>query len=116
MLEAARRGATTVGYELSPILWAIAWVRSLRKGRVKIYFRNFYKQTLPPKTNRIFAFLMPNNMARVAAFLKEQKLPHKTLVFAYAFPFADAEPLTIIRTKNCAPLYIYELQAITKPQ
>lgn len=59
---------------------------------------------------------MPNNMARVAAFLKQQPLPHRTLVFAYAFPFTEAEPLTVIRAKNCAPLYIYELHAITKPQ
>lgn len=113
LLEAARRGATAIGYELSPIMWAIAWVRMRGRG---VKFANFYKQTLPPQTNRIFAFLMPHNMGRVAAFLKRQKLPDKTLVFAYAFPFTEVEPLTVIRAKNCAPLYIYELHVITKPQ
>lgn len=113
LLEAKRRGATTIGYELSPIMWAIAWVRMRGRG---VKFANFYKQTLPTKTNRIFAFLMPHNMARVATFLSQQKLPAKTLVFAYAFPFTEVEPLTIIRAKHCAPLYIYELHAITKPQ
>lgn len=119
LLEAARRGASAIGYELSPILWVVAWLRILHargRDRARVKFANFYKQTLPPQTNRIFAFLMPHNMARVAAFLKEQKLPDKTLVFAYAFPFAEVEPLTVIRAKNCAPLYIYELHVITKPQ
>lgn len=118
LLEARRRGATALGYELSPIMWLITWLRLRISGDQadKVKFANFYNQTLPPNTTHIFAFLMPNNMARVAAFLKKQTLSPQTLIFIYAFPFNDAEPLTVIRAQHCAPLYIYELRAITKPQ
>src|SRR5690349_1638306 len=40
MLEAAKRGAGTLGYELSPIMWFVAWVRLWSQPKAKITLRN----------------------------------------------------------------------------
>lgn len=112
VLEAARRGATAVGWELSPILWLVAKVRTWRQRGAMIRYGNFYKQPLGEATV-VFAFLMPNNMPRVRAYVAGQRVPHGRYFLAYAFPLADEPPLQVVREKNCAPLYVYDLQELT---
>lgn len=111
--EAARRGAQAHGIELSPIMWAIAWLRTLGKSRTKITFGNFYNAQLTDATV-IFAFLMPANMPRIRRMLRAHNIPHGRYFLAYAFPFKDAAPLHVIKEPNCAPIYIYDLPSLTK--
>jgi hypothetical protein len=114
VIEAARRGAKAYGYELSPIMWAVAWVRTwfVKGKRPTIYFGNFYKKK-PEDATVIFAFLMPDNMPRVKQYLRSISFPNGSFMLAYAFPFKDEEPLTVIREDKCAPLYVYDLQKIS---
>lgn len=105
LLTAARRGAKAKGWELSPIMFAIAWLRTI--GRAKLRFGNFYNQSFPEATI-IFAFLMPNNMAKVEAAIRRGAGPKLQYVLTYAFPFKNLTPTSIVREKNCAPLYVYE--------
>ena len=114
LLKAALSGAQAEGYELSPILWVIAKLRTFTHRRIRLYYRNFYKADLSRATV-IFSFLMPQNMPRVRQFLKQQTIPKGTYFLSYAFPFKDAdlEPLSVIREPNCAPLYIYDLRQLT---
>ncbi len=115
LLAAARRGASTLGYELSPIMWAVIFLRTLGNKKVKIKLRNFYKQSLPNATVT-FAFLMPKNMPKVHQYLSKQTLPNGKYLLVYAFPLPpDAEPLHVVRAPKCAPLYIYDLKMLTKP-
>ena len=114
LVAASKRGAKAIGYELSPIMWGIVWFRSLGNRRVKIKLRNFYKQMLPDATV-VFAFLMPQNMDKVKKFLAKQVLPNGKYMLVYAFPFKDVEPQHVIRVERCAPVYIYDLQKLTKP-
>ena len=122
VLLAARRGAKGIGYELSPFMWLIAWVRALRYPRAHIYFGNFYKQDLarhakprqPAGRSVVFAFLMPQNMDRVRRFLTAQTIPGGKYFLSYTFPFKDYEPLKVIRAPQCGPVYIYDLQELTK--
>lgn len=109
--EAASLGAKAYGYELSPIMWAIAWLRLLRYKQAKVYYANFYKKDLTDATV-IFSFLMPNNMPRVKSYLLKQALPNTRYFMSYAFPLPDDEPLTVVREDKCAPLYIYDMQAL----
>ena len=124
LIEAASRGAKAIGYELSPIMWFIVWFRlqllrlrqtspvipgqpSTSKHRHVVYLRNFYKQSLPPETTVIFAFLMPGNMAKVKTMLAKQNLPNLRCVLIYAFPFPDLQPLQVITTPKCSRVYVY---------
>lgn len=107
LLTAAAHGSRAIGFELSPIMWLIAKVRTWGKKNITLHFQNFYQQKFPQATV-IFAFLMPANMARVRQLLRSQPLPQLKYVLAYAFPFPDIEPLHIIRESKCAPLYVYQ--------
>ncbi|MBI3255530.1 MAG: hypothetical protein HYZ63_01015 [Candidatus Andersenbacteria bacterium] len=107
LLAAVRRGAAATGWELSPIMFAVAWVRTI--GRAKLRFGNFYNQTFPEATI-IFAFLMPNNMAKVEVAIRRGAEPKLQYVLAYAFPFKNLTPMSVVREKNCAPLYVYKAQ------
>lgn len=124
LIAAGERGAQGIGYELSPIMWFVVWLRlkflSLRSGSRrepktapalkpahKIYMRNFFKQKLPPQTTIIFAFLMPEHMAQVKQFLSRQQLPNLRYVLIYAFPFPDLRAYHIIHEPKCSRLYVY---------
>lgn len=114
LIAAARRGATSLGYELSPIMWAVVLLRTLGNKKIKIKLCNFYKQSLPNATV-IFAFLMPKNMPKVRQYLSKQTLPNGRYLLVYAFPLPpDTKPLHVIRVPKCAPLYIYDLKGLTK--
>lgn len=111
LLTAGATGATAVGFELSPIMWAIAWLRTARHKNIRIHLANFFSKKIPQATY-VFAFLMPNNMERVRQFLISQHLPNIKFILVYAFPFKAATPLTVIRADRCAPLYVYRLEDI----
>lgn len=130
LIEAASRGAKVLGFELSPFLWVIAWTRcklfNLRKGKTSpapligrrqkwcwVKYGNFFKQDIS-KATVVFAFLMPRNMPRVKEFLSKQSIPNGQYFLAYAFPFKDVAPLSVIREEKCAPLYVYDLKSLTR--
>ncbi len=112
LLEAARRGAQAIGYELSPIMWFVAWIRTVSKKGVKVRYGNFFKKSIPRDTTYIFAFLMPKHMQEVRDYIAKQDIPGSVLVFSYAFPIQDIAPRMIYRAKKCAPLYMYTVQDI----
>jgi len=110
LIEATRRGARAIGYELSPIMWAIAWIRLQGRGRgARVKLNNFFNQTLPADTTLIFTFLMPENMHKIDTYLQKQKLPQLRFLLAYAFPIKERDPVHVVRTEKCAPVYIYDL-------
>ena len=113
VLLAARRGATAKGYELSPIMWLIAWLRTLFIPHARVVYGNFYKQQLAEATV-VFVFLMPQNMERLRRYLSQQAIPNGKYLLSYTFPFKSALPLKTIRVPKCGPLYIYDLRKLTQ--
>lgn len=111
VLEAARCGATAIGYELSPIMWAIAKLRIGRRGSIR--FGNFYKQDLSQATV-LFTFLMPKNMPRLKAWLAQQSIPRGKYALVYSFPLPNVEPEYIINVPQEGNIYIYDLPKLTK--
>ncbi|MDP3997808.1 MAG: hypothetical protein Q8P73_04895 [bacterium] len=111
LLSANSVGAKAVGYELSPIMWFVSWLRVVKNNEtIKIRLRNFYKQKLPPETTVVFAFLMPDNMPRLKTYLAKQNLPRAKYLLSYVFPFKDVAPEQIVRTPKSGAVYIYDLK------
>ncbi len=110
--EAAVRGAKGVGYELSPIMWIVARIRTMKQSSATIIYKNFFRAKLPHDTTLVFLFLMPKHMDRVGAYLAGQSIDDSTLVLSYAFPFKKVPTLTSYREKKCAPLYLYEMSTL----
>lgn len=112
MHEAAKRGARTIGYELSPIMWAVAYIRTLGDKGTAVKFGNFFKKAIPKDTTYIFTFLMPKHMQQVREYIAKQPVHDTTMIFSYAFPIQDVPPRMIYRSKKCAPLYMYSVKDI----
>lgn len=87
MIAAAERGLRVTGYELNPILAAIAWLRTRRYGkRVKVVCGNFWRVKLPPSEG-IFVFLLPKYMAKLdTKITQESRKPVKLVSFAFKIP------------------------------
>ncbi len=112
LLQAASCGARAIGYELSPIMWIVCFIRTVRHKRITIQYGNFYHAVLPAETTLVFFFLMPKHMEQVRKYLAAQQLSDQTLVLSYAFAFQHITPARVYREKKCAPLYLYELSAL----
>jgi hypothetical protein len=113
LLEAHKRGAKAVGFELSPFLWLISQIRTWRKPNITIHWKNFFKADINSATV-IYLFLMPKTLGHVRSWLKKQHIPHGRYVLSYAFAFRDAQPLATVRSKKELPLYIYDLHQLQK--
>lgn len=87
MIAAADRGLRVTGYELNPILAAIAWIRTRRYGkRVKVVCGNFWGIKLPPSEG-IFVFLLPKYMTKLDTKITQESSKSVKLVsFAFKIP------------------------------
>ncbi|MDQ5886571.1 MAG: hypothetical protein QG628_968 [Patescibacteria group bacterium] len=84
---AARRGAVAVGYELNPLLWFIAWLRSIGHKNQTIKFGNFWHVDLS-SSDVVLAFLVPRTMPRLEVKANKQMKKHARLV-SYIFPMPN---------------------------
>lgn len=84
---AARRGAVSVGYELNPLLWLIAWLGSLGQKNVSIKFGNFWNIDLN-NADVVLAFLVPRTMPRLELKAEKQMKKSARLV-SYIFPMPN---------------------------
>jgi hypothetical protein len=100
-------GARAVGFELSPIFWAVARLNLLIRGaKAELYCRNFFDQNLSG-ANVIFCFLSIHAMARLKPKF-ECELAPGTKIISYAFSIRDWQPKTIIK-KYYGNIYLYEI-------
>lgn len=107
VVEAARRGARAIGYELSPIMWAVARLRSLGKKRVSIRLANAFHQNLSSATV-IYLFLMPEAMPRVTEMLTKQDLPHLRYVLSYAFAVPGLHVRTTVKIEGAGTMFVHD--------
>lgn len=102
-LAAARRGWKVVGYELNPVLAAVAWLRTIRyRKQVTIVWGNFFTKQLPP-ADGVFCFIMPKFMPAVSEKLNNSYKKITLASFAFAIP--EKEPAT---QKDNVFLYVYK--------
>jgi SAM-dependent methyltransferase len=87
LVAAAQRGANAVGYELNPLMAAIAWLRTRRYRRqVTIIWNNFWRTEWPP-AEVIFAFLLPRYMSKLdKKCMQYSHKPVKLASFAFQIP------------------------------
>lgn len=62
---AARRGATAIGYELNPILVAIATWLSRGQSGISSHVANFWHVQLPAETTVIYIFAVSRDIAKI---------------------------------------------------
>jgi len=102
LVEAGQRGAKTVGYELSPIMWAIARLRGQ-----PVAWGNFFRRRLPADTTVVYVFLMPKALPRLLDYLKQQHVPRARYVLSYTFALPGFQPHQIVQTPAHGTIYVY---------
>lgn len=82
--EAARLGATGVGYELNPILVAISKVISPRK-QTTVHLMNFWNAQLPLETTLVYMFGVTRDQSKFIAKMQAEatRLNHPLKVMTY---------------------------------
>src|SRR5579859_4724806 len=65
LIAAAKRGIKSVGYELNPIIAAVAWIRTRRYRKlVTVIWGDFWSRPWP-EADAIFVFLLPRLMNKL---------------------------------------------------
>lgn len=87
LIAAARQGNRAIGYELNPIVAAVAWVRT-RKYRqlVQVKCANFWTVDWPP-ADAVFVFLLPRFMSKLDLKVADYNAGDLKLIsFAFKIP------------------------------
>lgn len=106
--QAASRGLVAIGYEINPLLCLIAWLRCRRYGQsVKIVWRDFWTQPLPPATQVVFVFLASAHMQRLAKKVQAHvnKNGKQIILVSYGFELFGHQT-----ARRVSGAYIYKLK------
>ena len=102
LTAAARAGLNAVGYELNPLLAAVAWLRTRRyRKQVRVVWGDFWKAGWPP-AEAAFTFLLPKYMARLDRRIAAHRRPFKLVSFAFKVPGREPDA-----EKSGVYLYVY---------
>lgn len=111
LYESEKNGAVAEGFELSPLVYAIAITKKLfKKSNAKIHFRDFQNFSLHD-AHVIFCYMMPHSLKKYTEKF-ERELRRGTKIISYAFKIGDWTPAGKIErdpSKNVAPIYLYEI-------
>jgi len=91
LLAAAREGYNAVGYELNPVLAAVAWLRTRRYRRqVRVIWGDYWRTDWPP-AEAVFTFLITRYMPKLNKKLMQS--PHKPVkLVSHAFKIPGQKP------------------------
>lgn len=103
VVAAAQKGYKVVGYELNPILAAIAWIRTTRyRNNVQIIWGDYWQKPWP-EAQAIFVFLLPKYMDKLNK--KIESYSHRPInLVSFAFEIPKLKPT---RQKSGVFLYKY---------
>ncbi|HEV2413024.1 MAG TPA: hypothetical protein VGS28_04470 [Candidatus Saccharimonadales bacterium] len=84
---ASSKGVISYGYELSPIVFAIAWVRCLRFSKGHMRLADLWMVRLPSDTTVVYTFLHTRFMGKFDRKMRSEakRLGHPITVVSYAF-------------------------------
>lgn len=113
--EAARLGASAIGYEINPFLVAVSRWRTRHFNRVQTRLQNFWRVQLPPETTIVYVFGDGRDIARIGKWLEcqTQHLKSPLMVLSYGFKLPNHQPIV-----ERDAYYLYKLTTLhdKKPQ
>ena len=107
--EAAKTGASAIGFEINPILVFISKILSKKFKKVEIKFADFWLVNLPPATTVIYVFSVTRDVKRIAMHVQRQSnLLNKPLyIISYGSKFEALKEV-----KNVGPYYLYLVEPL----
>ncbi len=108
-LARAYPGHPVVGYELSPLPWAVSWLRArfVRSRNLRVFRRDFHRADLGDAC-LVVCYLYPGGMERLRPKL-EAELRADALVVSNFFPVPGWTPQQTLRADDLerSPVYYY---------
>ncbi|NUM25576.1 MAG: class I SAM-dependent methyltransferase [Candidatus Buchananbacteria bacterium] len=110
LIEAEKRGAKALGFEISPWAYLRAQINIfLHHSQAKVLYKNFYHANLKD-ADGVFCFLMDAVMPKVEKKLLAELKPGGRIV-CYGFKLPTLTPNTIINlqpnNRNSSSIYLY---------
>ena len=103
MIAAAKQGINVVGYELNPLLAALAWLRTRRyRKNATVIWGDFWQKPWP-EAQAIFVFLLPKYMEKLNKKVIQYDFKPVKLV-SFAFEIKSLKPQS---QKDGLFLYLY---------
>lgn len=86
VVAAARKGYRVVAYELNPVMYAIAWLRTRPYRRnVSLIWGNYWTKDWP-KADAIYVFLLNRYMSKLEQKIQQVNHPCSLISFAFQIP------------------------------
>lgn len=110
LIEAGRRGAKAIGFEISPWIYFKARLNILiNQSPAQVFFKNFYHVKITD-ADRVFCFLITSVMPKVEKKLKAELRPGAKIV-CYGFKLPNWQPDKIIYTnpynRKASKIFLY---------
>jgi ribosomal protein L11 methylase PrmA len=96
LIEAAKKGATAIGYEIDPILVAESKRKIAKAGvsnKAKVKLKNMWEADFN-EVDVIFVYLFPKYLAKLKKLL-EEKLTHPVTVISNDYQIPDTKPAKV---------------------
>lgn len=92
--EVSRRGAKAIGYEISPIFWAISKLLSKGDKNVTVKLANMWLEPFPDDVTFIYLFAVTRDGKKLVEKIHREKerLGRPLTVVCYGSPFAGIQP------------------------
>lgn len=109
LLFAKKHGVKVIGFELSPLLCAIAQLRIFIHGmnNASLRWRNFFRTDLSPATV-VYCYLMPKTVEKLMGKI-ERELKRGTKIVSFAFPLKWLKPYATISGSNMPRVFFYRI-------
>lgn len=92
LIAAAKRGVNAVGIELSPVLFAVSWLRTRRYRKyVRVIWGNYFTVSWPP-ADAIFTFMIPRQMAQLDQKIDAWRGRKSVRLASFAFAIPGKKP------------------------
>lgn len=102
LVAAAKRGFSAVGYEINPLLWLFAWLRTIRYyPRVRVRWGDFWGSNWRD-ADAVITFLVPRSMAKLEKKAAKEMRSGSCLI-SYVFRLPHKKP-----TAKRGSWYVYD--------
>lgn len=87
--EALRAGAgKVIGYEINPLLVAVAWLRCARRGNCIVQWRNFWHTDIPRDVTVVYTFGESRDIAQMYDYVVTQAYQQGRIIELVSYGFA----------------------------
>jgi len=111
LLAAARRyGACAIGYEINPLAYILARMRTWGKKEIQVKYANFWREHLG-RADVVFCYLFPDVMGKLAEKFSRELRPG-TRIISCNFPLPHWQAVKVLYPPSSLygdPIYIYQV-------